>query len=112
ILIPSVKAPLPGANLTKSESKLMCQTLWRIRSSKRFYGSRRTKFPKICKKRKNCEAHQRHARKSEVRILREAQRYSGCRVRASPLRSHHNTRKNGISESVKKRGPPRRWIRL
>ena len=89
----------------------MCQTQWRIRSSKRFYGSRRTKFLKFVKKEK-LRSHQRHTRKSEVRILREAERYSGCRVRMSPLRSHHNTRKNGINESMKKRGPPRRWIRL
>ena len=44
--------------------------------------------------------------------LREAQCYSGCPVRTSPLRSHHNTRKSGISESTKKSGPPRRWMRL
>src|SRR4030095_7275303 len=31
----------------------------------------------------------------------EVQRYFGCGVRASPLRSNHNTRKNGISESTK-----------
>src|SRR6266513_645164 len=42
----------------------------------------------------------------------EAQHCSGCRLRTSPLRSHHNTTRNGISESAKKRGPPRRWIRL
>jgi hypothetical protein len=56
--------------------------------------------------------HLKRSIKSEVRPIHEAQRYSDCWVRASPLRSHHNTRKSGISESMKKSGPPRRWIRL
>src|SRR5262245_38404029 len=46
------------------------------------------------------------------RLLYEASSHFVSRVRPSPLRSHHNTRKNGISESMKNRGPPRRWIRL
>jgi hypothetical protein len=42
----------------------------------------------------------------------EAKRYFGCRLCTSPLRSNHNTSRSGIRESVKKSGPPRRWIRL
>jgi len=44
--------------------------------------------------------------------ISEVQRYFDCGARASPLRSNHNTRKNGISESTKNSGPPRRWITL
>ena len=38
----------------------------------------------------------------------EAERYFGSRVCTSPLRSNHNTRRNGISEGTKKTRPPRR----
>jgi hypothetical protein len=62
---------------------------------KHFYGNGKAKFPKLAQ-----------------REVPEAQDYPGCRLRTSPLRSHHNSRNNGISESMKKTGPPRRWIRL
>src|SRR6266566_4720586 len=53
------------------------------------------------KKKESVEAKEAQRGKSQVS---EAQRYFGSRVCTSPLRSNHNTRRNGISENMKNRG--------
>ena len=43
---------------------------------------------------------------------RSAVHVSASRFSCSPVRSHHSTRNNGMSERAKKRGPPCPWTML
>ena len=86
----------------------------RVELSQQFSGKGKTKFPKNALNFKVDPANKAEGLRevSGVWAGYEARNDSTKRVRVSPLRSHHNNSKNGMSESKKKAGPPRRWIKL